>query len=199
MNHASRFAARSTGSGAFGTGSDSQKKACARAGARQAAARRRERRVARIVVAPVDGSMVRASPGPVRPGRGTMSGQASGSRLEGRACRSSGSRGAGEAGWAAGRANLSGPEGPRVAREWSMGLSSRRPPGSLRSALLAGPLCHRPESFARPRTGSRLTPSAGADAPLSRVLNDERSGCLRVSGAVAPSAAGSHRLSPARR
>ena len=52
---------------------------------------------------------------------------------------------------------------------------------------------------ARPRARTRLTPSAGAAAPLSRVLNDGRSGCLRVSGAVAPSAAGSHRLSPTRR
>jgi hypothetical protein len=51
----------------------------------------------------------------------------------------------------------------------------------------------------RPWERPRLTPSAGAAAPLSRVLNDVRSGCLRVSGAVAPSAAGPSQLSPARR
>ena len=41
----------------------------------------------------------------------------------------------------------------------------------------------------------QLTPSAGAVAPLFRVLLRKRSGCLRVSGAVAPSAAGYPTLS----
>jgi len=52
--------------------------------------------------------------------------------------------------------------------------------------LRASPICVRQY---------QLTPWVGAAAPLFRVLSIKRSGCLRVSGAVAPSAVGGPTLS----
>src|SRR5262249_8977674 len=67
-----------------------------------------------------------------------------------------------------------------------------RLPGLRTAARLARrgrPLCHRPESFiVTGDPASTYTVGGSTRAPLSRVLTCERFFCLRVSGAVAPSA-----------
>ncbi|ESR25980.1 hypothetical protein N177_1315 [Lutibaculum baratangense AMV1] len=83
---------------------------------------------------------------------------------------------------------MEGEAGRAVLRSaaWVASRGSRR----MRAAHVC-PLCHWPESFAGPPAGSAAYTVGGGSRPtFQSVVSTKRSCCLRVSGAVAPSAAG---------